>query len=105
MQQERCYYDYSSYNVHNLCTLFDRIVMQRVKITELRANLPDFLNKVRNGEQIQITSHGKVIARLVPEISQVEAAQQRLDAIRGTMIIGDIMEPINGDWSADADNL
>ena len=79
--------------------------MQQVKITDFRAHLPDFLKKVSNGEQIQITSHGKAIARLVPEFDVVEAAQNRLDKLRGTMIVGDIIEPLESEWSADADNL
>ena len=79
--------------------------MRQVKVTDLRAHLPDFLKKVSNGEQIQITSHGKAIARLIPESNQVEIAQKRLDALRGTMIVGDIMEPLDSQWSSDADNL
>ncbi len=79
--------------------------MQQVKTTDLRAHLPDFLKKVQKGEQIQITSHGKVIARLVPELNKVEAAKKRLEALQGTMIIGDIIQPLEDQWSADADNL
>ena len=79
--------------------------MQQVKITDFRAHLPDFLKKVSNGEQIQITSHGKVIARLIPEVDEVEAAQNRLNELRGSMIIADIIEPLESEWSADADNL
>lgn len=79
--------------------------MQQVKITDLRAHLPDYLKKVRNGEEIQITSHGKPVARLVPELTEVEAAQKRLDALRGTMMVGDVMEPLESQWGADADNL
>ena len=79
--------------------------MQQVKITDLRAHLPDYLNKVRNGEEIQITSHGKPVARLVPELTDVEAAQKRLDALSGTMMVGDVMEPLDSQWGADADNL
>ena len=79
--------------------------MLQVKVTDLRANLPDFLKKVSHGEQIQITSHGKTIARLVPEADSVQAAQYRLDELRGTMIVGNIMEPLENEWSADADNL
>jgi prevent-host-death family protein len=79
--------------------------MQRVKITDLRAHLPDYLKKVSNGEEIQITSHGKPVARLVPELTQVEAAQKRLDALRGTMMVGDVMQPLDSQWNADADNL
>jgi len=79
--------------------------MLQVKISDLRAHLPDFLKKVSNGEQIQITSHGKTIARIIPEIDQVDAAKKRLDALRGTMIVGDILQPLDNEWSADADNL
>ncbi len=79
--------------------------MQQVKITDLRAHLPDYLKKVRNGEEIQITSHGKPVARLVPELTDVEAAQKRLDALRGTMMVADVMEPLDSQWGADADNL
>ena len=39
--------------------------MSHVKITELRQNLPSYLEKVQNGEELQITLHGKVIARIV----------------------------------------
>ena len=53
--------------------------MQQVKISDLRSHLPDYIKRVSAGEQIQITSHGKIIARLVPEIDEVEAAQKRLD--------------------------
>jgi len=79
--------------------------MQQVKITELRAHLPDYLKLVSHGEQIQITNHGKTIARLVPDIDEIEAAQIRLNNLRGTMIIDDIIEPINTSWSSDADNM
>ncbi|GFO71594.1 antitoxin Phd [Bathymodiolus japonicus methanotrophic gill symbiont] len=63
------------------------------------------MKKVSNGEQIQITSHGKTIARIIPEINQVDAAKKRLNALRGTMIVGDILQPLDNEWSADADNL
>ena len=79
--------------------------MQQVKITDLRAHLPEFLKKVSNGEEIQITSHGKPVARLVPELTEVEAAQKRLDALRGSMMVGDVMAPLDSQWNADADNL
>ena len=79
--------------------------MQQVKISDLRAHLPDYLKEVQLGEQIQITSHGKVVARLIPEINKTEAAKKRLNALRNSMIVGDVMEPVEWLWSADADNL
>lgn len=79
--------------------------MQQVKVTELRAYLPDFIKKVMKGEEIQITLHGKSIARIIPEIDEIEAAQKRLDKLKGTVIQGDIIAPIDTEWTADADNL
>lgn len=79
--------------------------MQKAKVTELRANLPDFIKKVMNGEEIQITLHGKSIARIIPEVDEIEAAQERLNELKGTVIQGDIISPIESEWTADADNL
>ena len=72
--------------------------MLQVTVTELRKNLDNLLEQASLGEEIQITSHEKTIARLIPEISQFEAATKRLEALRGTMIIGDILEPLENSW-------
>lgn len=69
--------------------------MQQVKISDLRSHLPDYIKRVNAGEQLQITSHGKIVARLVPENDEVEAAQKRLDTVRGSMIVGDILESVD----------
>ena len=37
-----------------------------VGVTELRANLSDWLQKVREGEEVTITDRGLAVARLVP---------------------------------------
>ena len=37
-----------------------------VSVREFRANLPGFLRKVRHGESIVVTSHGQVVARVIP---------------------------------------
>lgn len=80
--------------------------MQQVNITELRNNLPKYLQQVKRGVELQVTSHGKSIARLVPEVDDVEAAQKRLINLRGTMIVGNIIDPVDdAEWGADADNL
>lgn len=79
--------------------------MQRVNITEFRSNLPLYLQKVKTGAELQITSHGKSIARLVPEQDEVEKANARLLQLRGTMITGNVVDPIDAQWGGDADNL
>ncbi len=80
--------------------------MQQVNVTELRNHLPQYLQQVKKGLELQITSHGRSIARLVPEQNDVAVAKARLLKLKGTMILGDITEPIETvEWSADADNL
>lgn len=81
--------------------------MTSVNVTELRQHLPDYLKQVQAGEEIVITLHGKTIARIVPDRkeSKREAALNRLDALRGTVIVGDILAPLDEEWTGDADNL
>lgn len=81
--------------------------MTSVNVTELRQHLPNYLKQVQQGEEIAITLHGKTIARLIPDDSESErdAALKRLKALRGKMIVGDILEPLDEEWSGDADNL
>lgn len=81
--------------------------MTSINITELRQHLPEYLKQVQAGEEVVITVHGKVIARIVPDRkeSECDAALKRLDALRGTVITGDILAPLNEGWTGDADNL
>jgi len=81
--------------------------MNSVNVTELRQHLPDYLKQVQQGEEIEITLHGKTIARIVPDRkeSSREAALKRLEALRGTVIVGDILAPLDEEWTGDADNL
>ena len=81
--------------------------MSSVNVTELRQHLPDYLKQVQQGDEIEITLHGKTIARIVPDRkeSKREAALKRLEALRGTVIVGDILAPLDEEWTGDADNL
>ncbi len=80
--------------------------MEKINVTQLRQHLPDYLKKVSRGVSLQITNHGKVIARLMPEKEQSQAAQERLIALRGSMIMDDIIKPIGDQgWTADENNL
>ncbi|MFZ2450656.1 MAG: hypothetical protein WAW36_09070 [Methylovulum miyakonense] len=48
-----------------------------------------------------ITSHGKTIARIVPDRQddKREAALKRLAALRGKMIVGDILSSLDEEWT------
>lgn len=55
--------------------------MPNVNVTELRQNLPAYLDKVRKGQRIRVTLRGKVIAELTPPSAaadEVEAARRLL---------------------------
>ncbi len=81
--------------------------MHSVNVTELRQHLPDYLKQVQQGEEIVVTLHGKTIARIVPDQQENkhEAAMKRLENLRGSVIVGDILEPFDEEWTGDADNL
>ncbi len=78
-----------------------------MNVTELRQHLPNYLKQVQAGEEIVITVHGKTIARIVPDrkVSKCDAALNRLDALHGTVIVGDTLAPLDEEWTGDADNL
>ena len=80
--------------------------MQDINVTELRRHLPSYLKRVAGGEQIRVTSNGKILARIVPEADPAASARGRLEALRGTMVVGDIVGPIDDmEWSGDDNNL
>lgn len=81
--------------------------MQTVNVTEFRAHLPNYLNMVQMGEEVAISSRGKVVARLVPDekTNEQQIAMAQVLKWRGTVITGDIMESLDEVWTADDDNL
>jgi prevent-host-death family protein len=73
---------------------------RQVSVTELRQNLPAYLASVRSDSAIEVTSHGKVIARIVAGGDPSEEARARLVAARAKAVIGDIVSPIDVEWEA-----
>ena len=45
-------------------------VRQLIYVTELRNHLPGYLGRVKSGEDVAVSSRGKVIERLVPEADE-----------------------------------
>jgi len=81
--------------------------MLAINVTELRQHLPAYLKQVQEGQEIAITVHGKPVARLIAGggPSEREEAQARLAALRGRMIIGDVLAPIGDTWTTDENHL
>ncbi len=74
--------------------------MQIVNISDLRANLLSYLQKARDGEELTVTSHGEILATILPPIDKREKAKRMLSALSKTTVIGDIVSPNGDDWKA-----
>ncbi len=77
--------------------------MLQVNVSELRNHLPTYLSKVKSGEEVAVTSRGKVIARLVPDTDACSVARSRLEAIRSSSWVGDVLSPSGEFWEAERD--
>jgi prevent-host-death family protein len=74
--------------------------MQQVNVTELRNHLHKYLENVQNGKEVQITWHGKIIARILPAIDKKKEALNQLRGLRHRCKMTDVVSPIDEDWEA-----
>lgn len=74
--------------------------MPNVNISDFRANLLSYLQKAHDGEELTVTSHGEVLATILPPINKREKAKKTLSALAKTALIGDIVSPATGEWKA-----
>ncbi|MDT8427984.1 MAG: type II toxin-antitoxin system prevent-host-death family antitoxin [Pseudomonadales bacterium] len=74
--------------------------METVNISDLRANLLKYLEKANSGQQITVTTNGKVLATLSPPVQKREEAKTQLSALAATAKIHDVTSPIQVDWDA-----
>ena len=72
--------------------------MKTISVSELRANLSKVLKEIKHGSSKQITLRGQVVAKLVPPDVRRETAIKSLNEIAKTVIIGDVISPIDDDW-------
>jgi prevent-host-death family protein len=72
--------------------------MKSVSISEFRAHLLEYLKRVQQGEPINVTSKGHIMATLTPPVSQQEMAANRLGELAKTAILGDVLSPIEDSW-------
>lgn len=48
--------------------------MTQVKWRDFRENLADIIERVRSGERVQITRHGKVVAEVAPPATELRTS-------------------------------
>ncbi|AUX39541.1 Phd_YefM [Sorangium cellulosum] len=71
-----------------------------VEVTEIRQNLPSWLERVRGGEEVAIIDRGRVMARLVPPVDRRAEARRALEELRARARVGDVESPVGEAWSA-----
>ncbi len=74
--------------------------MDTISIDEINDHVPELITKIQTGEIISVTLKGLEIAKLVPPDYSFRVARKRLEALRKTAVIGDILSPINEKWDA-----
>ncbi len=74
--------------------------MPNVNISDFRANLLSYLQKAHDGEELTVTSHGEVLATILPPINKRKKAKKTLSALAKTALIGDIVSPATDEWKA-----
>ncbi len=72
--------------------------MTTVAMSEFRARLSHFMQKVQDGEILSITQRGTEIARLVPPSFIQLSARKRLAELQKTAFVGDVLSPLDADW-------
>jgi prevent-host-death family protein len=78
--------------------------MNSINVTDLRKHLPEYMNRVKAGEEVTVTWRGRAIARIVPVLDESEEAREWLNKIRKTSWVGDVVSPSGEDWEAESDN-
>jgi prevent-host-death family protein len=91
-------------NFRRQCFLCEGMPME-VSISELRAKLPFYVERAQAGEQIEITQHGVVVAKLMQPTDRRERAKQFMMNLRSAVVIGDIVSPTDESWVGDNDHL
>ena len=74
--------------------------MDTIAVSDLRANLMKVLKEIEHGSTVDITSRGKVVAKLVPPDYIRETAIEKLKELGKNAVLDDIISPIDVQWNA-----
>ena len=75
--------------------------MQTIAVSNFRAKIMSFLKQVENGSSIEITSHGKIVAKLIPPDFIRNDAKQKLIKVGKNAKMFDVISSIDEVWNAE----
>ena len=79
--------------------------MARAGIAELKASLSEYLRRVKAGEEVIVTEHGRPIARLAPIERTNGPTDAELDELVAAGILSPPKRPHNANWLAEVREL
>jgi prevent-host-death family protein len=74
--------------------------MVQVAVSEFRGHLNKYLNAVQRGETIVLTSRNHEVARVVAPVDKKTQAREKLNELRKTAQICDVLSPTGETWKA-----
>jgi len=74
--------------------------MQTINISDFRANLLKYLEIANSGEQVSVTSNGKLLATIAPPVNQREQAAAQLKSLATNAKIHDVTSSTDSQWDA-----
>lgn len=73
---------------------------RQVTATEAKAHILSLLDDVAGGDEIEITKHGRTVARLVPAAGPV-ALRGRFSGVARTLVDDEFLFMTEADWESD----
>mgnify|MGYP003565947376 CR=1 FL=1 len=74
--------------------------MDQTAVCALRANIMKIMKQVERGASLNITSRGRIVAKLVPPHYSCDQERKKLAEIAKNAKIGDVISPIDEEWKA-----
>jgi prevent-host-death family protein len=69
-----------------------------VSVAEAKAKFSDLVKRAEGGEEIAVTRHGKVVARLVPPHDEPKETTSLNGAMAGKIWIADDFDELGPEW-------
>jgi prevent-host-death family protein len=75
-----------------------RITAMNVSVAEAKAKFSDLLKRAEGGEEIAVTRHGKVVARLVPPAAEPQEQSSLNGAMAGKIWMAEDFDELGPEW-------
>ncbi len=75
--------------------------MISVGISTFRQNMFQYMKSIERGKSIQLVSHGREVAIVIPPANRFKLAREKLKELRKTAKVGDVISPVEENWAVE----